>query len=70
MTGGSPGDVGLDNHQSQSDLLPVNPEIWWTAYPPPPIPLIQRLQISLRQHSDLVYSMFKRFALPDPLSIP
>ena len=35
MTGGSPGDVGLDNHQSQSDLLPVNPEIWWTAYPPP-----------------------------------
>ena len=35
MTGGSLGDVGLDNHQSQSDLLPVNPEIWWTAYPPP-----------------------------------
>ena len=34
MIGGSPGDVGLDNHQSQSDLLPVNPEIWWTAYPP------------------------------------
>ena len=31
MTGGSLGDVGLDNHQSQSDLLPVNPEIWWTA---------------------------------------